>query len=132
MIAIQTVVICKQINNTTGGVGDLLTASIYEIYPKDGKFPLSGNLHLYILLRKEKIDLSLPFEIHMNLTNTDRQPISNNNEITISSTFPRGFMFWGIFLPWQFTLPKPGHYILKLTNQEGTLYNYHFLCTTPQ
>ena len=131
MIDIQTVIVCKRIDNITGGVGDFYRAAVYDIFPTDGKFPFRGQLPLYLLLRKDSIEAEIPFTIRMELLDLDARPVPRNEAVKMSATFPAGFLFWGIFTTWKFYLPKIGRYHIRFSDKKGNeiLYEYHFTCS---
>ncbi|MBI4369586.1 MAG: hypothetical protein HY547_05085 [Elusimicrobia bacterium] len=126
-VEIQTVVLCREIENIQGGLCDPKQASVYEIFPMDGGYPFGGSLGLYLFLRKDSRDAEVPFEISLRIMDADGRSLEAPGRKIISGTFPAGYRFWGNAGKISFVIPHPEDYSLFLkVMPNGQEYRYDF------
>ncbi len=128
-VEIQTVVICDSIDQAHGGIARLNMASIYNIFPVSGKYPLEGGFAFYVLLMKSARESEIPFELRCRIIDADGRTLRMPGVTKITGTFPSDFRFWAVTGNIRFVIPVVGAYqlIWEAECAEGTSsFNYDF------
>jgi len=126
-VEVQTIVLSQAIENVTGGIADLKRASIYQVFPTGGEWPLDARTGFYVLLRKDVKGLAVPFELKIRMMDEDGQTTPKPGIVTVSGTFPAGHRFWGVTGTIQLSMMKKGNYCLLFeTHSQGTTSQFRY------
>lgn len=126
-VEVQTIVLSQTIENVAGGLADFKQASIYQVFPTNGKWPLDGSTAFYALLRKDVKGLAAPFEFIIRMMDEDGQAMPKPGILTMSITFPAGTRFWCVVGSLPLSMPTTGNYcVLFETRSQGTTSQYRY------
>ena len=128
-VEIQTVVMCRSVDEIQGGLARLSMASIYEVYPNDGKYPVTGGFAFYVLLKKETRETEIPFELKSRIIDADGRTLRIPGNQIFTGTFPPKYRFWGMSGHVQFLIPLPGAYQIRWETEcceGGSSFFYDF------
>jgi hypothetical protein len=126
---IQSFILCKEV--TSAGVGTMFDGhllGITSLFPTGATgYPLHGNLHFFMLLRRDHRGYDENFSLRFDLVDADGRPAGQPAGFKHTAVFPAGARFFHYYGDVSFDIPAPGDYRLDITaDEEGTPFVYAY------